>query len=96
MSTSDIKSAKEIAVTALSLWDMHAEESEDEHALGIAVARGLIEFGLQPEAAATAAVLVKFALAAHSAGSGAPGELASQPIFQAALEELQSGNWSFE
>ena len=81
---------------ALSLWDMHAEDSEDERALGVAVARGLIEFGLEPEVAATAAVLVKFALAAHADGSEVPSDLASQPIFQAAMEELRGGGWSFE
>ena len=96
MSTSDSKSAKEVAATALSLWDMHAEDSEDERALGVAVARGLIEFGMEPEAAATAAVLIKFALAAHTDGSEVPGELSSQPIFQAAMEELQAGGWDFE
>lgn len=96
MSTSHNKSAKEIAATALSLWDMHAEECEDERALGVAVARGLVEFGLEPEAAATAAVLIKDAILAHSGGSELPGEIASQPIFQAALEELQGGDWSFE
>ena len=90
------KSAKEIAATALSLWDMHAEDCEDERSLGVAVARGLVEFGLDAEDAATAAVLVKFALAAHSEGFDVPAEMTSLPVFRATLEELRAGGWSFE
>jgi hypothetical protein len=96
LSISDEKTAKEIAATALSLWDMHAEDCEDERSLGVAVARGLVEFGLDGEDAATAAVLVKYALAAHSEGIDAPALMATLPIYQAAMEELRTGGWSFD
>jgi hypothetical protein len=96
LSTSGEKTAKEIAATALSLWDMHAEDCKDERSLSVAVARGLVEFGLDGEDAATAAVLVKYALAVHSEGIGAPAVMTTLPIFQAAMEELSTGGWSFD
>ena len=87
---------KEVAKTALSLWDMHAEDSPDERSLMVAVTRGLIQFGLEKEEAAAAAVLVNLALNAHSDGSEMPVEVASEPVYQAAMEELRTGGWSFE
>lgn len=96
MPSADGKTPKEIAATALSLWDMHAEDSPDERALMAAVARGLIQFGLEKEEAATAAALVNLAVSSHSDGSEMPREVASEPVYQAAMEELRSGGWAFE
>jgi hypothetical protein len=90
------KTPKEIATTALSLWDMHAEDAADERALMVAVARGLIAFGLEKEDAAASAALVNLAVSAHGQGIDMPDEIARDPVYQAAAEELRSGNWGFE
>lgn len=96
MDSQDNMTPAQIASAALSLWDMHAEEASDERALMVAVARGLIQSGVEKEEAATAAALVNLAISAHSDGAEMPSEIASEPVYQAALEELRGGGWSFE
>lgn len=96
MSVPEPRTAQEIASTALSLWDMHAEDSGDERSLAFTVTKDLMEFGLSKEDAATAAVFAKTALATAGDSSGIPQELLSHPVFQPMLAELQSGEWGLE
>lgn len=87
-------SIQEIASAALQFWDMNAEEAESEHALKVAVARDLVEMGVQPETAALAATLADKALNAHEFPDRPVDQaVAEQPLYQAMIAEIQSGGY---
>ena len=87
-------SVQEIASAALSLWDMNAEEVENELALKVAIARGLTEMGVSTEDAAFAAALVDKALNAHEFPDRPVDEAIAQlPLYQALLAEIQSAGY---
>jgi hypothetical protein len=87
-------SIQEIASAALQFWDMNAEEAESEHALKVAVARDLVEMGVQPETAALAATLADKAQNAHEFPDRPVDQaVAEQPLYQAMIAEIQSGGY---
>jgi hypothetical protein len=89
-----LPSIQEIASAALQFWDMNAEEAESEHALKVAVARNLVEMGIQPETAALAAALADKALNAHEfPDRPVYPAIAEQPLYQAMVAEVQSGGY---
>jgi hypothetical protein len=94
----ELNTPQDIASAALALWDMEAEESENELALSVAITGGLVEQGLEKEHAALTAALLRRALAeAASPGKAvmAP-QIADHPVFKALLAEIQGGGWDLE
>jgi len=90
-------SVQEIASAALSLWDMNAEEVENELALKVAIARGLTDMGVSTETAAFAAALVGKALNAHEFPDRLVDEAIAQlPLYQALLAEIQSAGYGYD
>jgi hypothetical protein len=84
-------SIQEIASAALQFWDMNVEEAESEHALKVAVARDLVEMGVQPETAALAAALAGRALNAHEFPDRPVDHVvADQPLYLAMVAAIQS------
>ena len=87
-------SSQEIASAALAFWDMNAEEADSEHALKVAVARGLLEMGVEAEVAALAAALAGRALNAHEFPDRPVDQaIQDQPLYQAMVAEIQSGGY---
>ena len=87
-------SISQIASAALQFWDMNAEESESEHTLKMAVARDLAELGVDPDVAALAASLVNAALNAQLSTEEVEAQgVTAQPLYQAMLAEIQSGDY---
>ncbi|QTD45746.1 hypothetical protein [Ottowia testudinis] len=86
----------EIAEVALASWDMNATDAESEHALCVMIARDLsADMGLSTEQAAVAA---KMADCAFNSGNSPRSEAAAalwadDPVYQAMLTQLQSGDW---
>lgn len=89
------RTPQEIASAALALWDANAEKCDSGRALGMAVATGLIDQGVNKELAAVAAALANraFDAAAFPAKSIVPEPIRNHPIFRAMLAELQEGKW---
>lgn len=87
-------SIQDIASATLQFWDMNAEEAESEHALKVAVARGLVEMGVAPETAALAAALAGRAMNAHEfPARPVDPVVAGQPLYQAMVAVIQRGGY---
>jgi hypothetical protein len=86
-------SIQQIAAAAIQFWDMHASDADSEHALKTAVARNLMEMGVQPEDAALTAALANKAMNALESPEQLVSPLiAAQPLYQALLAEIRHGD----
>ena len=96
MSTQPNTTPDDIASTALELWDMLAEESEDADDLCSAVQNDLVKSGLPEVEAARVAAMANFAfntVGMSANESNSDGGYAADPIYQARIKQLQGGEW---
>ena len=83
-------SIQQLAAAAIQFWDMHASDADSEHALKTAVARHLMEMGVQAEdAALTAALANKVMNALELPDQPVSPLIAAQPLYQALLAEIR-------
>ena len=83
-------SIQQLAAAAIQFWDIHASDADSEHALKTAVARHLMEMGVQAEdAALTAALANKVMNALESPDQPVSPLIAAQPLYQALLAEIR-------
>lgn len=86
-------SIQQLAAAAIQFWDMHASDADSEHALKTAVARHLMEMGVQAEDAALTAALANKAMnALESPDQPVSHLIAAQPLHQALLAEIRRGD----
>ena len=83
-------SIQQLAAAAIQFWDIHASDADSEHALKTAVARHLMEMGVQAEdAALTAALANKAMTALESPDQPVSPLIAAQRLYQALLAEIR-------
>lgn len=83
-------SIQQLAAAAIQFWDIHASDADSEHALKTAVARHLMEMGVQAEdAALTAALANKVMNALELPDQPVSPLIAAQPLYQALLAEIR-------
>jgi hypothetical protein len=84
---------REIASTALALWDMNAEDAESVEQLLERVADGLVDYGLDAERARDVARMADAALNSKGGDSASRDDFKADPVYAALLEEIEEGGW---
>jgi len=86
-------SEREIASTALALWDMYVEDSDGPEQLLERVAEGLVDQGLDTERAQAVARMTDAALNGKDSDPASSQDFKTDPIYVALREEIEGGGW---
>ncbi len=84
---------REIASTALSLWDMNADDAESAERLLELVAESLVADGLDAERARVVSRMTDAALNGKHTDPATGQDFMADPIYVALREEIEGGGW---